>query len=189
MSASSIVAALRSRVQMQQHLGVAGRPEDGSLADEFVAQLLRVDEVAVVADGDLAVRAVDQEGLRVLELALSGGRVADVPDRRRPEQPGEGPLVERVRDVAHLARGAEPLAVARDDAGALLPAVLEGVQPEIGEVGRLGMVVDAEDAALVAELVHLFVCAIRYAARSLKYFSSPLVQICSASATAMSSAC
>ena len=42
--------------------------EDRAVADELVAQLAGVDEVAVVGDGDLAVRAVDQERLRVLEL-------------------------------------------------------------------------------------------------------------------------
>ncbi len=71
---------LRSRVKVQQHLGVAGRLEDRSLTHQAVAQLLGVDEVAVVADGDLAVRAVDQDRLRVLEAAFAGGRVADVAD-------------------------------------------------------------------------------------------------------------
>ena len=39
------------------------------------------------------------------------------------------------------------------DAGALLAAVLQRVEAEVGEVGRLGMTEDAEDAALVLELV------------------------------------
>ena len=34
------------------------------------AQLLRVDQVAVVADRDLPVRAVDQDRLRIQQLAL-----------------------------------------------------------------------------------------------------------------------
>ena len=38
-------------------------------------------------------------------------------------------------------------AVGRDDARALLTAVLERVQPEVGELGRLRVAVDAEDAA------------------------------------------
>ena len=53
---------------------------------EHVAQLLRVHEVAVVADRDLAVRAVDENRLRVLQAALARGRVAHVADgaRARP---------------------------------------------------------------------------------------------------------
>ena len=76
------VARLRSRVEVQDDLGVAVRLEDRSLPHEVVAQLARVDEVAVVAERDLAVRAVDQDRLRVEQLALAGGRVADVADRQ-----------------------------------------------------------------------------------------------------------
>ena len=43
-----------------------------------------VDQVAVVRDGDLAVRAVDQDRLRVQQPALAGRRVAGVPDRDVP---------------------------------------------------------------------------------------------------------
>ena len=47
----------------------------------------------------------------------------------------------------------ELLAVARDDAGRLLPAVLQRVQAEVRDVRGLGVPVDAEDAALVVEVV------------------------------------
>ena len=49
----------------------------------------------------------------------------------------------------------ELLAVARDDAGRLLPAVLQRVQAEVGHVRGLGVAEDAEDAALVVEVVVL----------------------------------
>ena len=45
------------------------------------------------------------------------------------------------------------LAVGGGDAGALLPAVLQRVEAEVGEVGGLGVPEDAEDAALVFEFV------------------------------------
>jgi hypothetical protein len=41
----------------------------------------------------------------------------------------------------------------RGDAGGLLPAVLQRVEPEVGEVGGLGVAVHAEHAALVVEVV------------------------------------
>jgi hypothetical protein len=50
------VAGARPRVQVQHHLGVARGLEDGAVADELVAQLARVHQVAVVGDGNLAVR-------------------------------------------------------------------------------------------------------------------------------------
>jgi hypothetical protein len=43
--------------------------------------------------------------------------------------------------------------IARDDAGRLLSAVLEGVQTEIREIGRLRVPEDPEDPALIAEMV------------------------------------
>ena len=139
---------------MQDDLGVAARLEDRAVADELVAQLARVDEIAVVRDGDLSVRAVDQERLRVLELALAGRRVARVADGRCGRQRLERRLVERLGDLAHAARTRIRFAVGGGDAGALLAAVLERVEAEVGEVGGLGMSEDAEDAALVFEFVH-----------------------------------
>ena len=54
---------------------------------------------------------------------------------------------EDVDHVAHAAMQAQLRAVAGDDAGALLPAVLQRVQPEVGQVRCLVVAVDAEDAA------------------------------------------
>ena len=77
----------RPRVEVQDHLGVAARSGRSSPAATSSSRSSRgVDEVAVVADGDLAVRAVDQDRLRVGELALAGRRVAHVADRDRPGQ-------------------------------------------------------------------------------------------------------
>ena len=45
------------------------------------------------------------------------------------------------------------LAIARDDAGGFLSAMLEGIQPKIGEVGRFLMAVNTEDGTFVVELV------------------------------------
>ena len=60
-------------------------------------------------------------------------------------------LVEHVLHQAHRAVGEELMPVAGDDAGRLLTAMLERVQPQVGEVGRLAVAVDADHAALVVE--------------------------------------
>ena len=142
-------------------------------------------------DGDLPVRAVDQERLRVLELALARRRVARVADRDVARQRRQ----RRARRTRRR-RGPSPattricVAVGGGDAGALLAAMLQRVEAEVGEVGRLGMAEDAEDAALVVEFVEHAVCRspvsrLFYAARSAsKYRSSAVAQICSASSTA-----
>ncbi len=130
------------------------------LLDQLVAQLAGVDEVAVVGDGDLPVRAVDQERLGV---ARAGSR------RRSSSGCGRSPGARAASRASALSKASAtwPIArdarirapSARDDAGALLPAVLERVEAEVREVGGLGMTEDPEDAALVLELVEHGCCA------------------------------
>ena len=43
---------------------------------------------------------------------------------------------------------ADPGAVAGDDAAGLLAPVLQGIEAEVGEAGRVGVPVNAEDAAV-----------------------------------------
>jgi len=47
---------------------------------------------------------------------------------------------------------AHPATVAADDAAGLLAPVLQGVEAEIGEPGRVRMAVNAEDAAVLPGL-------------------------------------
>ena len=142
---------LRPRVQMQQHLGVARRLEDRSFAHEHLAQFLRVDQIAVVADGDFAVGAVDQNRLRVLDAAVAGRRIAHVADGAHAGEPVDRRFVEVVGDVAEGLVDLQSAAVRGRDADGFLAAMLQRVQPEIGQVGGLGVAVDAEDAALFFE--------------------------------------
>ena len=53
-------------------------------------------------------------------------------------------------------------AVRGGNARALLPPVLQGVQAEIGHVGRFGMAEDAENTALVFEFVHQAIFFAKY---------------------------
>ena len=53
---------------------------------EFFAQEGGVDEVAVVADGNLAARGIDHERLRIREIARAGGRIAHMPHGARAFQ-------------------------------------------------------------------------------------------------------
>jgi len=56
-------------------------------------------------------------------------------------------LGEDLADVSHLAHPAELLAVARNDARRLLSPVLQGVQPQVGELRRLRVAEDSNNAA------------------------------------------
>ena len=72
-----------------------------------------------------------------------------VTDERR-----QCPLVKRLRHLPHGACQIQSLAVGRGDAGALLPAMLQGIKTETRQGRRLRVPVDPEDSALVVELVH-----------------------------------
>jgi hypothetical protein len=129
-------------------LGVHRRLEDRALVLERDAQLAGVDEVAVVRERDVPAAGPREHRLRVLERRGARGAVARVADgdragealelRRREALADEPHALDRVR-LAGVAHGG--------DAGGLLPAVLEGVEAELVEARRVGMPVDAEDAA------------------------------------------
>ena len=60
---------------------------------------------------------------------------------------------ERVADETEPALGMKPAAVIADDAGRFLAAVLESMKAERGDGGGVGVSVDAEDAAFLAQPV------------------------------------
>ena len=108
-----------------------------------------------MADRNFAVRAVDQNRLRVLDAAVAGRRIPHVTDGAHARQPVDRGFVEVVGDVAQGLVDLQPRAVGRGDADGLLAAVLQRVQPEVGQVGGFGVAVDAEDAAFFFES-HLY---------------------------------
>src|SRR5262249_38097717 len=63
------------------------------------------------------------------------------------------PPRERVADEPEPALGMEALAVEADDAGRLLAAVLQGMQPERGDRRGVGMTKNPEYAALLTQPV------------------------------------
>ncbi len=85
---------------------------------------------------------------------MADGRVAGQPVDHFP-------FGKSVGDQAEPAFGMEALAVEGDDAGRLLAAVLQGVQPERGDGGGVGMIEDAEDAAFLAQPVGIEIEAFR----------------------------
>jgi hypothetical protein len=66
-------------------------------------------------------------------------------------------LIEGVGHMTHRAHRAHAGAIGRDDTRAFLPAMLERVQPEVGQIGGLGISENSEDAAFVPEFIqHVF---------------------------------
>ena len=121
---------------------------------QLVAQREEVGQVAVVGDREAAGIEIGEHRLHVAQDGLAGGGVARMADGRHAGQPLDH-LAPR-EGVAHEpepALGMKAAAVEGDDAGGLLAAMLQGVQPERRDGGGVGMAEDAEHAALLAQPV------------------------------------
>ena len=117
---------------------------------EFFVEALGVDQVAVVGEGQRAVRAFDVDRLGVLLLAGAGGGVAGVADGDVAGEVAEVVLIEDLGDEAHARADVESWSVSGGDSGAFLAAVLECVDAVEGGAGYvLARGVHPEDAAFV----------------------------------------
>ena len=139
--------------QMHDHFGVAGGLENGAAMFESAAQLAGIGEIAVVRQGQLALVAIDDDGLRVGERGVAGGGVARVAHGRGAGQAGEHLGLKDLLHQAHALFQVQRGAIGRDDAGRFLAAVLQGVEPQIGELGGFGMAEDAADTAVIVEVI------------------------------------
>ena len=136
--------------QRGDDLRVRGRAEAHAPLAQLGVQLDGVDEVAVVAERELAaVGAVD--GLRVVPAVGAGRGVAHVPDRDLAAERAQLLLVEDLVDEAEVAQGHDvPAYVRGGDAGGFLPAMLQCVQREVGQAGDVvAGRIDPEHSALV----------------------------------------
>ena len=119
------------------------------------AQRHRVGQIAVVGDREAALGELGEQAAG--RCAARSRRWSNSGHGRSPTRPGELAddvvAVEIAGDMAHRAVRVEMVAVEAGDAGGFLPAVLERVEAERDEArGGLGTP-DAEDAALLAQLV------------------------------------
>ena len=102
-----------------------------------------------MGDGELAAFAVAGQRLGVAQVRGAGGGIARVADGHVADEIVQDFAVENLRDQPHALVFAELAAVARDDAGAFLAAMLQGVEAVIRQLGGVGMAVNAKDAAIM----------------------------------------
>ena len=139
--------------EVQDDLAIDGGLEDRAASFELFAQLGGIGEVAIVRDGDLAPGAIDREWLGVAQVRSPGGRVTGVADSHRAHEVMQDPAIENLRDQSHALVGTELLPIARDNASALLAAMLQGVKAVISQLGGIGVAVNAEHAAIMLWVV------------------------------------
>ena len=144
-----IVRALGHEVE--DDLAIDGGFENRALGFEFIAKQVRIHEISVVTHGDLAAGTVDYDGLGVFQRARAGRGIADMADGAGAGKLGQAMLVENLGDESHPVMALEftVFVPGDDDTRALLPAMLQGVEPEKGDFGRVGVPVDGENATFV----------------------------------------
>ena len=137
-------------------LAVVVGVEDGAAHLQLLAQLARVAQLAVEADGDVAAHVADDHGLGGGAVSVVAGAVAHMAHR-------DVAVAQRVQHLAreHLGHqavvlvGFDDAVVAHRDAAAHLAAVLQRVERKVGAAGHVLVVrvgVNAEYAALVVQL-------------------------------------
>ena len=140
------VALVVALDQMGDDLGVGLRAERVALVDQRVLELAEVLHDPVEHDRDLVLHAPGQR-MRVLEgdLAVRGpARVPDPGRGRRAVQTGRGLQLVEVPDGPDVV---EPLVLEQRDAGRVVPAVLEALEPVKEERVRLPGAHVSDDAA------------------------------------------
>ena len=136
------------REDVEQHLRVGiGIDVPQVLAEQIVLQLLRVGEVAVMAEHD-AEGGVHVERLRFrTRPGGAGGRITRVRDAggaaQRPHVACPEHVAHHARALVHVKRGP----FGRDDAGRVLAAVLQHQQPVIEQLIDLALCDDSNDSA------------------------------------------
>ena len=107
-----------------------------------------------MGQGQAAEFHLGEQRLHVAQQGLAGGGIAHMADRAVALELADHRLVaEAILHMAQITMIVEGLAVERDDAGRLLAAVLERMQAQRHQGGRLGMTVNAEDAAFLAQMI------------------------------------
>ncbi len=147
-------ALLGAGDQMEDDLGVRGRLTDGARLDQIGANREGIRQVAVVRHGETALVEIGKQRLDIAKHDVAGGRIAVVAEGDATLQAGDHvSLVEVVADEAEAALLVEARAVIGDDAAAFLAAMLERVQAERRQRGRILVAEDAEHAAFLAQPV------------------------------------
>ncbi len=108
--------------------------EDRPLQLELIAKLIGIAEIAVVREGELALLMVDLDRLTVCAVVASRRAVADVTDRHGRLGKACKPFwCEDLTDQSEVLVRTKDAVIVDHDAAALLPSVLEGVEPVIGK--------------------------------------------------------
>src|SRR5712675_2424699 len=123
---------------------------------EVAAPFPRTGQITVVAQGQLALVAVNDNRLRVHQRSVAGRRVARMSERCVAGKPRKHVGLKNIRDQAETFFKMQFPAVARDDARRFLSAMLQRVEAQIGHLRGLGMAEDSAHAAVIVETIVVY---------------------------------
>ena len=137
-----------ARNEVHENFAVAAGLEDGAFAFQFVAEFRGIGQVAVMGQCDLNAANPDDQRLGVLANRNPRCGIAHMADGLVALQLlAEGSLVIYVWHKPHPRVQPDVFAVIACDARAFLPAMLEGVQTEIGHPSRFRMSRNTKNSA------------------------------------------
>ena len=143
--------------EVRQDFAVGGRVEQAAHVFQFSTQLVGVDDVAVVGQGEIARMVPEEEGLDVFDPAAARRGVADMADGAVARELGQMGAVE---DLGHQAQALDTAQLTvlahRNDATAFLSPVLERVQGVIGQFSGMGNSPDAKYATFFVKTADHF---------------------------------
>ena len=122
---------------MRYDLGVSGSGEGVAFPLEFLAQVVGIDNVAVMCQRYLAGRAGHQYRLRIEPAARPCRGIAVVPYGDTAPQLVQYRLGEYLRYQPHSCMQAYLASIGCSDARALLPAMLQGKKRKKGKAGYI----------------------------------------------------
>ena len=87
---------------------------------------------------------MDHEGLGIFQIAFPRCGVPHMADGTPPGKPSQDISRGDLGDQPHVAIGVEVMVIGRDNPRALLTPVLQGIEAQIGHVGRLWVTIYTE---------------------------------------------
>ena len=112
-----------------------------------------VGQIAIVAERDFALVAVNDNGLRVEQRFVAGGGIARVADRQVARKLREHAGLKNFFHFAHGAMQMQIDSVAGDNAGGFLPAMLQSIKSQVGQLRGFFVAEDPEHATFVVKVV------------------------------------
>ena len=161
---------------MQNHFRIAGGLEDRPVFLQIAPQFNRIRQIAVMRNRYLPLAAGDRKRLCVPQRRVAGGRVPRMSNRQITRQLVQNGRCKDIRDMSHAADAMDLASVAGGNTGALLPPMLQRMQPQIRQVGSLRMPEDCENATLLVQLVEWMIFRIDWTRIELSQNSRILLQ-------------